>query len=291
VKPEIRAKLQALGPDLAPPMLQGTTSLMAGMAAPRDPAVQVVRDQKYGPDARNRLDIFRSGTPANAPVLAYVHGGGYVMGDKTAPGSPFYDNVGQWAAQQGWIGVTLTYRLAPANRWPSGPEDMAHAVRWLRANIARHGGDPAKIILMGQSAGGAHVASYIAHERFQVAAAGGIAAAVMISGIYDSATQPPNPFGNAYFGEGNELRAQARSIDGLLASPLPLLFTVSEMDPRDFQDQTAQLARAWHERKGSCPPLEYLAGHNHLTPAQTLGSSEEQMAQRLKDFVAVVSAR
>lgn len=291
MKPQIRTKLLALGPDLAPPMLQGTTALMAGLAAPRDQAVQVIRDQQYGPDQRNRLDVFRHGSPANAPVLVYVHGGGYVMGDKTTPGSPFYDNVGQWAAQQGWIGVTLTYRLAPASRWPSGPEDMGLAVRWLRTHIAQHGGDPAKIILMGQSAGAAHVASYIAHERFHAAAAGGIAAAVMISGIYDSVTQPPSQFSDAYFGEGSELRAQARSIDGLLATPVPLLFTVSELDPRDFQDQAAQLARAWHERKGRHAPLEYLAGHNHLTPAQSLGSAEEQLAHRLKDFVAVISAR
>jgi triacylglycerol lipase len=284
----MRAKLQALGAELTPAMLQGTTALMASIAAPRDASVDITRDLQYGPDARNRLDVFRRGTPLNVPVLVYVHGGGFVMGDKSNPGSPFYDNFGQWAAQQGWVGVTLTYRLAPAARWPSGPQDMALAVRWLRANIAAYGGDPQAIILVGQSAGGAHVAAYVGLARFHADDSPGVAGAVMVSGILDAVVQPPNQFNNAYFGEGGSARDEARTVDGLIASRVPLLFTVSEFDPRDFQDQAAQLVRAWHASKGCHPPLEFLAGHNHLTPAQTLGSVEDQFAQRLADFVAVV---
>ena len=70
---------------------------------------------------------------------------------------------------------------------------------------------------------------------------------------------------------------------------LPLLFTVSEFDPRDFQEQAVRLAQAWFASRGCYPPLEYLAGHNHLTPSQTLGSAEDQFARRLADFVAVVT--
>ncbi len=77
----------------------------------------------------------------------------------------------------------------------------------------------------------------------------------------------------------------------MLASPLPLLFTTSEFDPRDFQDQTMQLAQAWFQHKGRYPPLEYLAGHNHLSPAQSLGSAEDQLSSRIADFVALISAR
>ena len=218
MSPELRAKLMALGNELSPPMLQGTTALMASLAAPRDPDVEVTRDQRYGADERNRLDIFRKGQSANTPVLVYVHGGGFVMGDKTSPGSPFFDSFGQWAAQQGWIGVTMTYRLAPKHRWPSGPEDMALAVRWLREHIAGYGGNPDAIFLIGQSAGGAHVAAYVAQTKFHVAARAGLAGALMISGIYDATAQPPNQFSNAYYGEGPAARAQASLIDGLLAS-------------------------------------------------------------------------
>jgi triacylglycerol lipase len=284
--PATRAALKALGTELSPPLMQGTSALLAALAAPRDAEVEVTRDQFYGPDARNRLDIFRRGSPAKVPVVVYVHGGGFVMGDKTTPGSPFYDNFGQWAAQQDWIGVTVTYRLAPLHRWPSGPEDLAHVVRWLRANIAGFGGDPDAIFLVGQSAGATHVAAYVSHDRFHPDGTAGIAGAVMVSGVYDPTTPAPNPFSAAYYGEDPATRSAARLTAGLLASPVPLLFTVSEFDARDFQDQAAQLTQAWHQDKGVYPPLEFLAGHNHLSPAQAIGSAEDDLGPRIASFVS-----
>jgi triacylglycerol lipase len=223
-------------------------------------------------------------------VLVYVHGGGFVMGDKTSPGSPFYDNIGQWAAQQGYVGVTLTYRLAPASRWPCGPEDMGHAVRWLRANIAAQGGDPEKIFLLGQSAGAVHVAAYTAHTRFHGADGPGIAGTLMTSGIYDPTTQPPSQFSLAYYGDSPATLVEARCIPGLLATKVPLLFSVSEMDPKDFQDQAMQLAAAWHAAKGVYAPMEYMAGHNHLSPAQCIGSVEDDLGPRITRFIATACA-
>lgn len=288
--PETHAKLAALGTELTPTLLQSTTKLLASMAAARDPRVTVTRDHAYGPDARNRLDIHRLGEPRGAPVLVYVHGGGFVMGDKTSPGSPFYDNIGQWAAQQGCIGVTLTYRLAPANRWPCGPEDMGLAVRWLRANIGAHGGDPGKIFLLGQSAGAVHVAAYVSHPQFHAGGAPGIAGAIMTSGIYDPTTQPPSQFNLAYYGDSPATLAEARCTAGLLTTGVPLLFSVSQLDPKDFQDQAAQLAAAWHAATGRYAPLEYLAGHNHLSPAQCIGSNEDDLGPRLARFIAQATA-
>ena len=289
--PGVRAKLLALGTELAPPMLQGTSALLASLATPRDASVELTRDAQYGPDPRNRLDVFRQGTPSRAPVLVYVHGGGFVMGDKTTAGSPFFDNVGQWAAQQGCIGVTMTYRLAPQHHWPCGPEDLALAVQWLRTHIAAYGGDPELIFLIGQSAGAAHVAAYVSHASFHQAGNPGLAGAIMVSGIYDPVTQPANQFSTAYYGDDPATKVAARCTAGLLASPVPLLFTVSELDPRDFQDQAAQLAQAWHQHKGTYAPLEYLAGHNHLSPAQAIGSSEDDLGPRVARFVAVLSQR
>jgi arylformamidase len=285
MKTEMRAKLKALGAELSPAMINATREMMSPLVPAGDPAVEVTRDHRYGPDERNRLDVFRKGAPESAPVLVYIHGGGFVMGDKTAPGSPFFDNVGTWAAQQGWIGVTMTYRLAPMHRWPSGPLDLAHAVAWLREHIAGFGGDPNRIFLVGQSAGAAHVAAYVAHARFHAGAVG-IAGAALISGVLDPSSQPANPFSAAYFGENPGTPADADSIAGLVVTDIPLLFTVSEFDPRDFQDQAASLVRAWHAQKGTYPPMVYLAGHNHISPAQSIGTSEDQLARHIADFVA-----
>ena len=82
----------------------------------------------------------------------------------------------------------------------------------------------------------------------------------------------------------------ARTTAGLLASAVPLLFTVSEFDPRDFQGQAVQLTQAWNKAKEGFPPLEFLAGHNHLSPAQSIGSPEDQVARCITRFVSAVSS-
>jgi triacylglycerol lipase len=290
MSPETRAKLVALGNELTPPMLGGTSQLMASMAAAADASLTVTRDHQYGPHERNRLDIFTREGTKGAPVLVYIHGGAFVMGDKTSEGSPFYDNVSQWAAQQGWVGVTMTYRLAPASQYPSGPEDLALAVNWLRENIAEHGGDPDSIFLMGQSAGAAHVAGYLSHPEYQPGGSAGIAGGLMISGIYNTNTAPVNDFNKAYYGEDDAVRIQANCTPGLLASNVPMLFTVSELDPQDFQDQAAQLVGEWHKAKGCYPPMEYLAGHNHLTPAQAIGTGENTLGPAISEFIRLHKA-
>ena len=57
---------------------------------------------------------------APRPVLIYVHGGAFTAGNKRAPGSPFYDNIALFAARSGFVGVNITYRLAPQHQWPAG---------------------------------------------------------------------------------------------------------------------------------------------------------------------------
>jgi acetyl esterase/lipase len=287
--PDLRAKLEALGPDLTPEMLGGTKALFAGMNAGIDPATKVTRDLPYGPDERHRLDLFVRDGAANAPVLVFVHGGGFVMGDKHVEGSPFYSNVGEFAARQGWVGVTVTYRLAPAHKFPSGAEDIALVVQWVREKAALEGGDPEKIILCGQSAGASHVAAYVAHKRFHVAERGGIAGAAMMSGIYGTLNTTANDFHRAYYGEERAMWGPASMQAGLINSEIPLLFTVCELDPMDFQVAAARLAGEWGAARGEFPRLHYLAGHNHLSPALSLGSPEREVEEMLADFVQRVT--
>jgi triacylglycerol lipase len=283
--PELRATLEAFGRDLTPEMLGGTSKLFAEMNAGIDPATRVTRNLAYGSDPRNRLDLFVRDGAAKAPVLVFLHGGGFVMGDKHTEGSPFYSNVGEFAARMGWVGVPMTYRLAPANKFPSGPEDIAAAIGWLRENVAQYGGDPDRIVLSGQSAGAAHVAGYVAHKRFHVAERGGIAGAVMMSGIYDTLATTPNDFHRAYYGEERAMWGPASMQAGLINSAIPLLFTVSELDPKDFQLAAARLAGEWGAANGEFPRLHYLAGHNHLSPAVSLGSPQTEVEELIAEFV------
>ncbi len=154
------AKIRSLGNEIAPAAIEGTAKLYAPEHE-REPyqGIKMSRDQRYGADPRHLLDVFESqARDMPRPVLLFVHGGGFVAGDKHRPGSPYQDNVAIWAVRHGMVGVNMTYRLAPQYPWPAGAMDVGAAVAWVRANIARYGGDPARLFLMGTSAGAAHAA-------------------------------------------------------------------------------------------------------------------------------------
>jgi triacylglycerol lipase len=252
----------------------------------------ISRDHAYGPDERHRLDIFASRVRPAVPaaVLVFVHGGGFVMGDKRLPEMPFYDNVGDFAVRAGLVGVTLTYRLAPAHRWPAGSEDVARAVGWLRDNIAQHGGDPARIFVMGQSAGAVHVAGCVADSRLHPAGRSGLAGALLISGIYDIAQAAVNPFHVAYYGEDQTSWPACSTLAGLAASDLPLFFSVSELDPPDFQRQAALLAEGFTSARARFPQLHWLGGHNHLSPVLAIGTPVDALGSRILQFIAGAGA-
>ena len=125
-------------------------------------AAPTLTDLAYGPHARHRLDVYAPPGTNGAPVLVLFHGGGFIRGDKTMRA-----NVGAWGAAQGFVTVLANYRLAPECRWPSGPEDVAAVWQAVRDKAHDWGGDPDRIILVGESAGAAHVAAATLMTRFQ----------------------------------------------------------------------------------------------------------------------------
>jgi triacylglycerol lipase len=148
---DIAWKLIEIGRTVDPPK---TAALYAPLQQKEPYAdVKVERDIKYGPADRNLLDAF---TPEAAstgrPVLIFIHGGGFTTGNKRSNFSnAFYDNIMLWAVKNGFVGVNMTYRLAPASPWPAGAEDVGAAVQWVADNIGARGGDGARIFLMGHS--------------------------------------------------------------------------------------------------------------------------------------------
>lgn len=198
---EVMEELRRIGREFTPETIETVRRLLAplheadGYRAPR-----IERNLSYGPDSRHRLDVHTAaGRPADRPVLLYVHGGGFVGGDKSDPELPYYDHLGGWAVRNGMVAVTTTYRLAPQHRWPAAAQDIAAAVGWTRKHVTDLGGDPDNIVLAGQSAGAAHVASFVAGHGGTGAES--LAGAVMLSGIYDPATAEQNPLLHAYYGD------------------------------------------------------------------------------------------
>jgi acetyl esterase/lipase len=245
------------------------------------------RDEAYGPHERQRLDVFApDGIAEPRPVVIFVHGGGFVGGERRTAGTPYYDNVGVWAARNGFVGVTMSYRLAPEYRFPAGPDDVAAAVAWVRENIAAHGGDPSAIVLLGQSAGASHVAGYGAREQRD----DNVRAIALMSGVYDFAPFEAAPNIRAYLGDDLATLRAASSVAGLVASRLPVLVCVSEFDTPAFHHQAQQLSDALFERDGRCANFLYLPRHNHLSQIAHLNASsieDRLLADRLAEFVRV----
>ena len=125
--------------------------------------------------------------PTAAPVLLQIHGGAWVIGDKSQQGLPLMLQL----ASEGWVCVAINYRLSPKATWPEHLVDCKRALAWVREHIAEYGGDPDLICVTGGSAGG-HLAAMVAltanEPRFQPGfedADTSVAACVPFYGVYD----------------------------------------------------------------------------------------------------------
>lgn len=100
---------------------------------------------------RHRLDIYqpRQKQQKLYPVVVFIHGGAWDSGNKN-----LYAFIGRRLAKQGVVAVLINYRLAPAVQVPDMADDCARAVIWTQQHITDYNGDPARIFVMGHSAGG-----------------------------------------------------------------------------------------------------------------------------------------
>jgi para-nitrobenzyl esterase len=126
-----------------------------------DPGITLIPEPTVPGDATLNVNVFTPapGQAAALPVLVWIHGGGFISG---SPASPWYD--GRSFNRDGVVTVTISYRLgfdgfgyiagAPSNR---GVRDWLAALEWVRENIAAFGGDPDRVTIGGQSAGGGAV--------------------------------------------------------------------------------------------------------------------------------------
>ncbi|WP_268798141.1 alpha/beta hydrolase [Pseudomonas huanghezhanensis] len=121
----------------------------------------------YGPDPRNKLDVYTPRHVApDAPVVVFFYGGSWNSGDRGD-----YAFVGEALASRGIVAVLADYRLYPQVHYQGLLEDSAQAVGWTRKHIAQYGGDPSKLYVMGHSAG-AYNAAMLALDPEWLAAAG-----------------------------------------------------------------------------------------------------------------------
>ncbi|MCX7922141.1 MAG: alpha/beta hydrolase [Clostridia bacterium] len=124
-------------------------------------------DIAYGSDPMQKLDIHHAKGNKLRPVIFFIHGGGWVMGDKDHS-----RYAGPTWVKLGYTVVSINYRLAPQNPAPAQIEDTAMALKWVIDNIKDYGGDPNRIAVTGHSSGGHLTAQLVTdtkwHEKFGI---------------------------------------------------------------------------------------------------------------------------
>lgn len=274
----LRSAIAALGSQLGPDVLRQSMALFRDLHSGNQAPTHA--DLEYGAHPKQRLDIYRPAAASSPrPVLVWVHGGGFVRGEKRSPDHPFNAHIGNFAARSGWIGAVMGYRLAPEFGWPAGGEDVGFVVDWLKQNVAEYGGDPENIFLAGSSAGAVHVATHL-HLRGESHGARG---ALLLSGLYGATSLEPQD--NFYYGSDASLYPARFPFESVARSKLPLLLACAELDPQRFQIEWLRMVEALQSRRGRLPRVHYASGHNHYTVAFHIGTSDTRLSDEIVNFV------
>jgi acetyl esterase/lipase len=177
--------MRRLAFSLLPMLLAACSPLTAfNSVVPKDRgSVLLARDQAYGAHPRQRLDIYaprKLASGARMPVIVWFYGGSWNSGSRQG-----YAFAGRALASRGFVVAVPDYRLVPEVRYPAFLEDGAAAVRWIRRNVAAHGGDPDRLILAGHSAGAYNAAMLALDPRWLGTDRAAVRGLVGLAGPYD----------------------------------------------------------------------------------------------------------
>lgn len=238
----------------------------------------------FDDETRLRLDVYTpAGEVRDAPVVVFFYGGRWTTGSKDD-----FRFVGQALAAQGFVAVIADHRKYPDVVFPVFVEDAARAVRWTHRNIARFGGSPDKLFVMGHSSG-AHLAAMLALNGEYLKAVGGsrswLKGMIGLAGPYDfmpitapdlrDMFGPPERFPDSqpiFFADGQ--------------NP-PLLLMHGEDDEDVWVKNTRNLAKAVGEAGGGVETVIYpKLGHRWIIAAISAPlRSRNDVISHIREFV------
>jgi acetyl esterase/lipase len=242
----------------------------------------------YGPDPMQRIEVIVPDRPAAAPrpVLVFFHGGGWNSG---RPGD--YHFIGRTFARAGYVVILPGYRLVPKGRYPAMLEDGAAALAWARDHAAQHGGDPARVAVMGHSAG-AYIAAMLGLERQWLGRAGVedgfIKGVVGLSGPYDFFPWTSDSARNA-FGAAPD-PALTQPISHARGDAPPMLLLTGDADTTVRPRNTRALAKALGDAGAETEPV-VLTGVDHNGTVMKLAAPFSRDRRVLDPVLAFLAAR
>jgi acetyl esterase len=216
----------------------------AASAEASDDAVEVADRTIDGPGGPLRLRIYRTTRAepgASAPLVVFFHGGGWVIGDLDT-----HDGTCRILCRStGAVVVSVDYRLAPEHRFPAAVEDCIAATSWVADHADELGGDPGRLGLAGDSAGG-NLAAVVAQHAQRRGAPAIAAQALVYPGVDFTEVRPSvvangegylltaesmRWFAAQYLGDHDPADPRASPLLGDLAGLPPAVVAVAEFDP------------------------------------------------------------
>lgn len=214
-----------------------------------------------------RLSIYRPAGPSadsRVPVLVFIHGGGWVAGDRNAHSADL-----RWFAEQGWLTMSVDYPLSSndRHRWDVVQSQIGCAMAWVVENAQTYGGDSSRLSLTGDSAGGnlaINTAYMAANDTLRSSCGGRLPAVGAVSALYP-VVDPAGSYDNDDPVFGRYSRDMAGAYTG--------------GSPREFPERYASIASNTYISATAPPTLIILGEADHLTPTEgTYRFTEEARA-------------
>ncbi|MCU0704746.1 MAG: alpha/beta hydrolase [Fimbriiglobus sp.] len=267
-------------------------ALFAALAPAADPLKYEVemtndvayRDDKDADKTRHKLDVIVPKGKKDFPVLFFIHGGAWKMGDKMSFSKP-----AKQFAEHGIGVVCPNYRLTPAVKHPGHIEDVAKAFAWTVENIGKYGGDAKKIVVGGHSAGG-HLAAllatnddYLKAEKRELSDVRGV---VGVSGVY--VIDPRVKLFHDMFGDDEKVCKTASPIEHVSADRPPMLLAYGDKDLLGLPDGAEAFAKALGKATADAAAREY-KGRDHFTIMSDMKKADDPLFRDAKDFILKVT--
>jgi acetyl esterase/lipase len=251
-------------------------------------AAHVERNVVYAPGHRGGLDVYAPWRlRPHAPIAVFIYGGSWDSGDKAT-----YRFVGKALASRGIVTVIPDYRVYPEARFPDFLEDNAKAVAFAKKHATEWGADPARLYLVGHSAG-AYNAAMLALDRHWLAAVGldartDLKGVVGLAGPYDFLPLRSSRL-KMIFGPPDRL-AETQPITHVDGASPPMSLLAGEKDTVVDPGNTMRLAAAIRASGGDVS-THYYPGLGHIGILTSIAGLFRYRAPVLRDIATFIDAQ
>ena len=239
------------------------------------------KDVQYGNDEPQKLDIFPAAVD-RAPILVDIHGGGWRSGSRNIRSFPASS-----VTKAGVMWVPIDYGLAPNYSIHQMVNHVRSAIVWLYHNVSKYGGDPSKLYVSGNSAGG-HLTGCILmpnwHKNFGVPS-DIIKGACAISGVYDLQALVHAEYGyNDELGMDIETAQNFSPLFNLPTKGCPLIVSYGAPEPNEFRRQSRVYYEAWKD--GGFPATEIVVnGAHHFAMSRQMSDPNSALFQAVTKMI------